>query len=302
MSANVSSPPPSLEDAMTVIDDAPLDLQPTRNGFPVPSPPTTTPLPSMAAYPAGDDDLVLAGDEEVLAAPGSAKMLRATRFAAVSITAIIGVASFILSFASLTDLAIRAGYPHNLAPLWPIIVDGTILSATMAVLALSSYGAQQRDNRRFFWWVLALAAMTSIGSNALHAITAPGHELAPWLKAAIGVVPAVSLLATAHGAGILSRVRPMTVKAIRAQQQSQQAQLAADRHHYWMEIARTVQEQTTQKAIADRTVEQIADVLESIHDGGQSQRSVSSRTSLHHETIRKILQAGAAAIDDSTPV
>lgn len=285
---------------MTVVDDAPLDLQPTRNGHPPTSAPTApiTPLP-VSAVAVDDDDLVLAGGEEVLAAPGSAKMLRATRFAAVSITAVIGVASFVLSFASLTDLAIRAGYPHNLAPLWPIIVDGTILSATMAVLALGAYGAQQRANRRFFWWVLALAALASIGSNALHAITEPGTELAPWLKAAIGVVPPVSLLATAHGAAILSRVRPMTVKAVRVQQENQQAQRAADRRRHWVTLARTIQEQSTQKAIVERPVEQIADVLEATHDGGQSQRAIASSTGLHHETIRKILQAGAAAIEST---
>ena len=92
---------------MTVVDDAPLDTHPARNGAALPSPtaPIAT-MPSLAAtLPPRDDDLVFADGEEVLAAPGSAKMLRATRFAAVVITAVIGVASFVLSFASLTDLA-----------------------------------------------------------------------------------------------------------------------------------------------------------------------------------------------------
>ncbi|QIV79782.1 DUF2637 domain-containing protein (plasmid) [Mycolicibacterium frederiksbergense] len=255
------------------------------------------PLTAAPTVPVTDDDLVLAGDEEVLAAPGSAKMLRATRFAAVGITAIIGIASFILSFASLTDLAIRAGYNRSLAPLWPIIVDGTILSATMAVLALGAYGQQQRSNRRFFWWVLALAAMASVGANALHATLPPTAELEPWLKAAIGVVPPVSLLATAHGAAILSRVRPMTIKAVRAHQETQEAQRAAYRRRYWVEVAHRVKEQNpTQKAIADRPVEQIADVLELAHDGAQSKRFINKKTGLHHETVSKLLQAGAAAM------
>lgn len=293
---------------MTVVDDAPLDTHPSRNGSSVASTLPITPPQSTPVIPVADDDLVLAGDEEVMAAPGSAKMLRATRFAAVGITAIIGIASFILSFASLTDLAIRAGYNRSLAPLWPIIVDGTILQSTMAVLALGAYGQQQRSNRRFFWWVLALAAMASVGANALHATLLPSAALEPWLKAAIGVVPPVSLLATAHGAAILSRVRPMTVKAVRAHQETQQAQRAADRRRYWVEVARAVQEEnSTLKAIADRPVEQIADVLEFAHDGAQSKRAINKATGLHHETISKILQAGAAAIEpasdgDSTPV
>lgn len=293
---------------MTVVDDAPLDTQPTRNGSPVASSLPIVPPPLTPVIPVADDDLVLAGDEEVMAAPGSAKMLRATRFAAVGITAIIGIASFILSFASLTDLAIRAGYYRVLAPLWPIIVDGTILQATMAILALGPYGKQQRSNRRFFWWVLALSATASIGANALHATLPPNVPLEPWLKAAIGIVPPLSLLLSVHGAAILSRVRPMTVKAVRAHQETRQAQRAADRRRYWCEVARAVQEQNaTQKAIADRPVEQIADVLEFAHDGGQSKRAINKATGLHHETISKILQAGAAAIEpasevDSVPV
>jgi len=283
---------------MTVVDDAPLDTHPARNGSTVASTMPITSLQAVPVVPVTDDDLVFASDEEVLAAPGSAKMLRATRFAAVGITAVIGVASFILSFASLTDLAVRAGYNGDLAPLWPIIVDGTILSATMAVLALGAYGQQQRANRRFFWWVLALAALASVGANALHATLPPSAELQSWLKAAIGVVPPVSLLATAHGAAILSRVRPMTVKAVRAQQETQQAQRVADRRRYWVEVARTVQEQNAaQKAIVDRPVEQIADVLEFAHDGAQSKRAINKATGLHHETISKILQAGAAAME-----
>ncbi len=282
---------------MTVVDDAPLDTHPARNGSSVASTMPIAPLTAASTIPVADDDLVLAGDEEVLAAPGSAKMLRATRFAAVGITAIIGIASFILSFASLTDLAIRAGYNRSLAPLWPIIVDGTILSATIAVLALGAYGQQQRSNRRFFWWVLALAALVSVGANALHATLPPTAELEPWLKAAIGVVPPVSLLATAHGAAILSRVRPMTVKAVRAHQETQEAQRAADRRRYWVGVAARVKEQNpTQKAIADRPVEQIADVLELAHDGAQSKRFINKKTGLHHETVSKLLQAGAAAM------
>lgn len=281
---------------MTVVDDAPLDTHPTRNGTAFSTGPIATLPAQQLVLSPGDDDLVLADGEEVMAAPGSARMLRVTRFAAVSITAVIGIASFILSFASLTDLAIRAGYPRNLAPLWPIIVDGTILASTMAVLALGAYGAQQRANRRFFWWVLALSAMVSVGANALHATIQPGIELAPWLKAAIGVVPPVSLLATAHGAAILSRVRPMTVKAVRLQQEVQQVQQEEDRRRYWLEAARAVQQQNpTVKAIADRPVEQIAEVLEATHNG-VSQRGLSTATGLHHETIRKIQQAAAAAI------
>jgi hypothetical protein len=293
---------------MTIVDE--IDAPPVRNGATLAAPATApiTHLSPVGAPPPPpyddviDDDLLVgAGQEEVVAAPGSAKVLRLTRIAAVSITAVIGIASFVLSFASLSDLAVRAGYRHNLAPLWPIIVDGTILASTMGVLALGPYGKSQRSNRRFFWWVLALAAMVSIGGNGLHAIIPPGAELSPWLKAAIGVVPPVSLLATAHGAAILSRIRPMTAKAVRAQEESERARAAADqarraeeRRQYWIDRARVVQEQNpTTKAIAERPVEQIAEVLELAHRG-ESQRGVHRITGVRHEAFKKILDADAA--------
>jgi Protein of unknown function (DUF2637) len=281
---------------MTIVDD-PTDAPPARNGS---TPPITAPItqlrptPQLATPPDEADDELVVAEEEFVAAPGSAKMLRVTRFAAVSITAIIGIASFILSFASLSDLAERASYPHNLAPLWPIIVDGTILASTMGVLALGPYGQQQRHNRRFFWWVLAIAALVSVGCNGLHAIIPPGTPLSPWLKAAVGVVPPVSLLATAHGAAILSRVRPMTVKAVREQAASHHAQLAEARRQHWLSIARIVQEQNSAtRAIAERPTEQVAEILEGLHKG-VSKRAICAQTNLHHEVVTKIEKAANA--------
>ncbi len=52
-------------------------------------------------------------------------------FAGVTITVGIGAAAFILSFLALRDLCIQAGQPREIAFLFPVIVDGTILQATM---------------------------------------------------------------------------------------------------------------------------------------------------------------------------
>jgi hypothetical protein len=292
---------------MTIVDE--IDAPVVGNGS-TPEAPATAPLTHLKPVTAPpppyddvlDDDLLVgAGQEEVVAAPGSAKMLRLTRIAATSVTAVIGMASFVLSFASLSDLAVRADYPDSLAPLWPIIVDGAILASTMAVLALGPYGKSQRGNRRFFWWVLAFAATVSVACNGLHAVIPAGTALSPWLKAAIGVVPPVFLLLTAHGAAILSRIRPMTAKAVRAQEESEKARAAADkarraeeRRQYWIDRARVVQEQNpTTKAIAERPVEQIAEVLELAHRG-ESQRGVHRITGVRHEAFKKILDADVA--------
>ncbi len=132
------------------------------------------------------------------------KVLRATLVSAVVITTVIGIASFVLSFAALWDLATMSGVPRNLSWLWPVIVDGTILQATISVIALAH--VDQRSGRRFFWAVLVIAALVSIGANALHAFISQSGTLHPALSAAIATVAPVSLLAATHGLGILVRV------------------------------------------------------------------------------------------------
>jgi len=138
------------------------------------------------------------------AQPG-ARSLAVTRVAAVVITVGIGAASFVLSFAALHDLAARAGIPLQLAWLWPLIVDGTILQATMAVVALAGY-PQQDLSRRYFWIVLSSAAAVSLGANALHAVIPASAPLSPWFAAAIAIVAPIGLLATTHGLSLLIRV------------------------------------------------------------------------------------------------
>ena len=88
-------------------------------------------------------------------------ILRLTRGAAVVITAAIAISSFVLSFAALFDLAKRSGITPHLAWLWPVTVDGTIVQATTAIVALAGYGDQRR-NRTFFWSILVAAALASV--------------------------------------------------------------------------------------------------------------------------------------------
>ncbi|MGU3432841.1 DUF2637 domain-containing protein [Actinomycetes bacterium M1A6_2h] len=133
------------------------------------------------------------------------RVLRSVLVTAVCITTVIGVASFVLSFAALWDLATMAGVPRSLSWLWPVIVDGTILQATIAVIALASY-PDQASGRRFFWGVLFVAASVSVAANALHAFISGAGTLPPALSAAMATVAPISLLAATHGLAILVRV------------------------------------------------------------------------------------------------
>ncbi|MCV7167929.1 DUF2637 domain-containing protein [Mycobacterium stomatepiae] len=138
-------------------------------------------------------------------------LVRTTRMMAVAITILIATASFILSFASLGDLAARTAYPGRLSWLWPVIVDGGIILATMALVAFSAY-PQQRGSRRYFWVVLGVGALVSVSGNAVHAMIPnsgmPKSALGPWFDAAIACVPPIALVGATHALSILWRFIP----------------------------------------------------------------------------------------------
>ena len=106
-------------------------------------------------------------------------------------TTLLAVGGFVLSFAALRDLAVRVGMPADLAWLWPLLIDGMIVEATLAVVALA-----QRGSRAvwYAWFLLAVGALVSVGSNGAHAVIS-GHG---WAGAAAASVPPVVLLATTH--------------------------------------------------------------------------------------------------------
>ncbi|MFC6013181.1 DUF2637 domain-containing protein [Nocardia lasii] len=103
-----------------------------------------------------------------------------------------------LSFAALRDLAVMAHTPTHLAWLFPVIVDGTIIQATIAVLALAD-----SPERVFFTRVLIVGATVSIGGNVAHAM-ASGHGLG---AAVLAIIAPAALLLDTHGLAVLLRAR-----------------------------------------------------------------------------------------------
>ncbi|MFD6272377.1 DUF2637 domain-containing protein [Nocardia asteroides] len=126
------------------------------------------------------------------------KSIRWARWSAVLIVLAIGAAAFVLSFAALRDLAVRAHTPAHLAWLFPVIVDGTIIQATIAVLALAD-----SSERTFFTRVLVAGATVSIGGNIAHALVS-GHGA---LAAILAVIAPAALLLDTHGLAVLLRSR-----------------------------------------------------------------------------------------------
>src|SRR5699024_591575 len=105
-----------------------------------------------------------------------------------------------LSFTALADLAARSGIPVGQAWIWPLLVDGLIVVATVAVVAL--------DGHRTAWypWSLLIArALVSVTANAAHALIAAVVSVPGLLAATVASVPPLVLLASTHLTVILIR-------------------------------------------------------------------------------------------------
>lgn len=129
----------------------------------------------------------------------SAWLMRAAVGAAVAIIVGVGIAAFILSYDTLRDLAELAGIKESNSWLFPVIVDGTIVQATVSVMVLSGHPAE----RRWFSWVLGLSAFVSVAGNSLHAFT--DGALPPLLSAVIAAIAPIALLVDTHGVVMLFR-------------------------------------------------------------------------------------------------
>lgn len=123
---------------------------------------------------------------------------------AIAGTVFIAIGAFWLSFTALADLARRSGIDDAQAWAWPLIVDGIIVVATVAVVAL----AGQRT--AWYPWLLLMAgALVSVTANAIHAIVAADADVPAVLAASVAAVPPLVLLAITHLTVVLTRARPV---------------------------------------------------------------------------------------------
>ncbi|AHH17262.1 putative phage recombinase [Nocardia nova SH22a] len=127
------------------------------------------------------------------------KPMVAARVFAVVVIAGVGAAAFVLSFTTLRDLATLAHIPAGTAWLFPLIVDGTIIQATLGWLVLA-----KSAERTYFVWVLAAGSLVSVAGNSIHAV-ANGHPLPGWLCAVVAAIAPISLLIDTHGLAVLFR-------------------------------------------------------------------------------------------------
>lgn len=116
----------------------------------------------------------------------------------IATTVLIAAGAFVLSFASLTDLASRSGINPALAWIWPIIVDGLIVAATVAIVALAGH---DRRTLAYPWSLLFLGAVVSTAANSVHAIISVDQNhggVPPVVSAIVAAMPPLVLLAITH--------------------------------------------------------------------------------------------------------
>jgi hypothetical protein len=115
------------------------------------------------------------------------------RTAARMLVILVGVAAMVLSFHHLTDLAIRAGVPVALAPLYPLMVD---------VLAIVAYLRMASAVRGSHEWNSSVALLA--GSLAISVIGNVAAGIAgdlPWItRFIVAGLPPIFLFVVAHQA------------------------------------------------------------------------------------------------------
>ena len=105
----------------------------------------------------------------------------------------IGSAAFLLSYDALHSLALASGVRPGLARIWPGVLDGFIVVATLTVVA-----AKRASRPTWYPWALVvLFSAASVAFNILHAVD---QALAPagWVAALVFAMPPVALVLATH--------------------------------------------------------------------------------------------------------
>jgi hypothetical protein len=117
--------------------------------------------------------------------------------------ALVVLAGMILSYNALAVLALSAGIDPVLSWAYPGVIDGVIITGSVAAYVLRR--ARLRI-RLYLWSLIGVAVGLSIVGNATHALTHGGlMTLPPLAAAAVSAVPPASLAAALHVIVVLWR-------------------------------------------------------------------------------------------------
>lgn len=174
---------------------------------------------------------------------------RGVLWTAVAATVVIAIGAFVLSFAALTDLAERSGIDPSLAWIWPIIVDGMIVAATVAIVALNGH---DRRSMVYPWTLLFFGAIVSTAANSAHAILTVGQmqsEIPPLVSALVAAMPPVVLLAITHLTVHMYQKRAEVIQARKLEEQA--AAEADEAYHRELQLRKASAQEAMARAVVD---------------------------------------------------
>lgn len=141
----------------------------------------------------GADPRTFAGTTKSSTNSAPARVPRLLTAVAAALVAGISMLAFVLSFEVLRDLASRSGIPAGIAWAWPLIVDGSIVTAMLVIFAWRG-----RSRRATVWpWVtLSGFAIVSVVGNGVHtaALYDPSQGISMGFAIFVGAIPPVGLL------------------------------------------------------------------------------------------------------------
>jgi hypothetical protein len=105
----------------------------------------------------------------------------------------IGAAAFLLSYDALHSLAVASGVRPGLARIWPGVLDGFIVIATLTVVAAK----RARQPTWYPWGLVALFSAASVAFNILHALDRY-LAAARWVRPLVFAMPPVALVLATH--------------------------------------------------------------------------------------------------------
>lgn len=105
----------------------------------------------------------------------------------------ISMLAFVLSFEVLRDLASRSGVPADIAWAWPLIVDGSIITAMLVIFA---WRGRSRRATAWPWVTLSGFATVSVVGNGVHTAVVhdPTQGISMGFAIFVGAIPPVGLL------------------------------------------------------------------------------------------------------------
>jgi hypothetical protein len=230
-------------------------------------------------------------------------LVRRSRQAAVRLTVGIATVSFVLSFTSLRELAAMSAWHGWSSWLWPLIIDGVIILATLGIVSFAPYPGQFW-NKLFLWVVLISAALVSVGGNAFHAWLATG-ELVSWMRwgsAGLACVPPVALLVTTHILAILWRFNPTPPPDPTSQLRERALELAVEGMQKWEASAAKFHEMGHCRNLE---TSKLAHILRYLYESRPrlSNRKIGEKpeVNLHHDHVGKVKELAPVVLGVAVP-